>query len=80
MLYAWSMYKKDVLKHYKTITAVANVLGISPAAVSQWDELIPPVSARALADSTDALTFDPRLYRHCTPEKRRLAEALSDPS
>ncbi|MGR1185983.1 Cro/CI family transcriptional regulator [Aeromonas veronii] len=35
------MQKHDVLEHFGSITATAKAIGISHAAVSQWDETIP---------------------------------------
>lgn len=72
------MRKTDVLKHYKTATAVAAALEVSVAAVSQWGDLVPPASAHRLSQLTDGeLRFDPRSYRHSSEQRRRIAEALS---
>jgi transcriptional repressor of cell division inhibition gene dicB len=78
MLIVLGMLKSDVLAHYKTNVAVAQALGISEAAVSQWSELIPPAKARELSQITEGrLSFDPALYNQSSPQVRRLAEALS---
>lgn len=71
------MRKADVLKHYKTATAVAEALDISVAAVSQWGDLVPPFSAKRLALLNAALPFNPALYRNSSQKWRRIATALS---
>lgn len=35
------MKKIDVLKHFKGVSKVAEALGISPSAVSQWPDEVP---------------------------------------
>lgn len=78
MLIVLGMLKSDVLAHFRTNVAVAQVLGISEAAVSQWGELIPPAAAHELSKKTDgALPFDPSLYNQSSPQRRKLAEVLS---
>lgn len=72
------MLKSAVLAYFKTNVAVAEALGISEAAVSQWGPLVPPVSAHELSKKTDgALPFDPSLYKHSSSQRRKLAEVLS---
>ncbi|WP_339617224.1 Cro/CI family transcriptional regulator [uncultured Gilvimarinus sp.] len=39
------MTKTEVLAHYKTGKAVAEALGLSESAVSQWPEVIPRLRA-----------------------------------
>lgn len=39
------MNKKTVIKHFGSASAVAHALGISPAAVSKWQDLVPLVRA-----------------------------------
>lgn len=57
------MRKKDVLEFYKSGAAVARALGYTEGAVSQWEDVIPELSARKLHDLTDGkLRFDPKLY------------------
>jgi hypothetical protein len=57
------MNKSDVLIHYKTHRAVAEALGISRAAVTQWPDLIPEKQAYRLERiSNGALRVDPRVY------------------
>ena len=78
MLIVLGMLKSAVLAHFKTNVAVAQALGISDAAVSQWEELIPPAAAHELAKKSDgALSFDPDLYSQSSPQRRKLAEVLS---
>jgi DNA-binding transcriptional regulator YdaS (Cro superfamily) len=75
------MRKKDALNVFGSASAIAEELEISLAAVSQWgdeDDLIPPAAAHTLARKRpDKLRFDPKLYRHSSPQRRALAEALS---
>lgn len=78
MLIVLGMLKSAVLAYFKTNVAVAQVLGISDAAVSQWEKLIPPAAAHELSKKTDgALPFDPDLYSQSSPQRRKLAEVLS---
>lgn len=59
------MFTVEALKVYGSKKAIAEALGISPTAVSQWDEegLIPPLSAAKLAKrSRGKLKFDPDKY------------------
>lgn len=42
------MRKRDVIEFYGTISAAARRLGISPAAVSKWGEVIPEKRAARL--------------------------------
>jgi DNA-binding transcriptional regulator YdaS (Cro superfamily) len=74
------MRKSTVLKHYETAVAVARALGISEAAVSQWGELVPPITAKRIArlnPGVPELRFDPRLYRHSSRRTQQIAAALS---
>lgn len=64
------MYKSDVLKFFKRpgdrkgVIATANALGVTRGAVSQWDEIIPELTARQLHERTKGkLKFRPELYR-----------------
>lgn len=78
MLIVEGMLKSKVLAYFKTNVAVAEALGISDAAVSQWDELIPPASAHELSKKTNGqLPFEPALYEHSSPQRRKLVEVLS---
>ena len=72
------MRKADVLKVYKTNVAVADALGISDAAVSQWDEIIPPLAAHELAKKDERLKFDPSLYEHASPQRRQVVAMLAE--
>jgi DNA-binding transcriptional regulator YdaS (Cro superfamily) len=57
------MKKSDVRKYFKTLYAVAEVLGISPSAVSQWPEIIPQGAAYKLQFITGGrLVVDQTLY------------------
>lgn len=71
------MYKADVLKIYKTSTAVAQALGITVSAVSQWEDLVPPISAAKLAQLNSTLSFDPALYPDLPANQRHLLDAFS---
>lgn len=57
------MLTSEALRVYESKTAIADVLGISPSAVSQWGEYVPPLSAMKLAKhSRGKLRFDPDVY------------------
>jgi transcriptional repressor of cell division inhibition gene dicB len=72
------MRKADVVRYFGTQKAVADALQITEQAVCQWDDLIPPLQARKVAEKTRGeLTFDPRLYRHSSKRLREIAAALS---
>lgn len=70
------MRKAEVLKVYKTCTAVADLLEISIAAVSQWGPIIPVMAAHEIAKD-GKIPFDARLYRHSSTRSQRIAAALS---
>jgi len=64
------MFTSDALQVFKTKTALARAAGVTTQAVSQWKELVPPVSAAKLAAASGGkLKFDPSLYE--TWNKRR---------
>lgn len=72
------MRKSDALKVYKSNRAIAQTLDISESAVSQWGEIIPPMSAHELAkQSNGRLSYDPKMYRHFNRRTQRIAELLS---
>ncbi len=78
MLRITSMRKTDALRVFKSIRAIAQTLEISDSAVSQWGEIIPPMSAHELAKrSAGRLSYDPKMYRHFSPRKQRIAELLA---
>lgn len=59
------MYKKDVLNYYGTLVKLAEILKISPSAISQWKEIIPERQAYRLQRlSNNALMVNPELYKH----------------
>ncbi|MDK4527035.1 Cro/CI family transcriptional regulator [Kingella kingae] len=59
------MYKKDVLNYYGTLVKLAEILKISPSAISQWKDIIPERQAYRLQRlSNNALTVNPELYKH----------------
>ena len=65
------MLTSDVRRHLSP-TAVASALGINPSAVSQWREIVPESSARALAQQFPTLfTFDDALYAARRAEQRQ---------
>ncbi|MDK4684351.1 Cro/CI family transcriptional regulator [Kingella negevensis] len=58
------MYKEDVLNYYGTLVKLAEVLKISPSAISQWKEIIPEKQAYKLQRiSNNALIVNPELYK-----------------
>ena len=57
------MRTSDVVKAFGgSKTAVAEALGISISAVSQWQELVPPLSAMNIAKLRPDLEFDLSVY------------------
>lgn len=59
------MYKKDVLNYYGTLVKLAEILKISPSAISQWKDIIPERQAYRLQRlSNNVLTVNPELYKH----------------
>lgn len=58
------MLKADVLARFKTQTAIAEVLGITVQAVSQWGDVVPASSAVRLEALTHRqLRVDAALYQ-----------------
>lgn len=58
------MFKKTVIKYYKHPKKIADALMISPAAVSQWGEVIPEKNAYRLQEITNGeLKVDSAIYR-----------------
>jgi hypothetical protein len=73
------MRKKDALRAFGSVKAVADALDITPAAVYQWKDLVPPFSAKKLAEiKPDALTFDAGLYRHSSALRQQIAAAIAE--
>ena len=57
------MYKSDVIAFFKSKSALAKVLGITPGAISQWKEIIPEKQAYRLRDLTKGeLKINRELY------------------
>jgi transcriptional repressor of cell division inhibition gene dicB len=57
------MLTSEALKFFGSKTVIAETLGISPQAVTQWGDLVPPLSAAKLAKrSRGKLKFDPDIY------------------
>jgi len=58
------MKKENVIKHFKSVQAVAVALGVSHSAVSQWKAIIPEKNALRLSQLTNGkLSYDESLYR-----------------
>ncbi len=58
------MRKSDAITHFGNQSKLASTLGIAPASVSQWGEIIPEKQALRLERITDgALKYDPNLYK-----------------
>ena len=63
------MLKSEVVKKYRTQTGVAAALTkagypLAPCSVSHWDDVVPELQARRLAEITRGrLKFDPAVYR-----------------
>jgi hypothetical protein len=57
------MLKKDVIDHFENASNVARALGISPAAVWKWGDVVPWFSAAEIELITDGvLRRDDDLY------------------
>jgi hypothetical protein len=57
------MNKSDAVAFFGTKTKIAEVLGISCAAVSDWGELVPEKNAARLASASGGvLVYDFRVY------------------
>lgn len=57
------MWTKDALDYYGGASAVADAIGISPSAVSQWGEVIPFYSATQLHLATmGQISLEPEHY------------------
>lgn len=57
------MLKKTVLKHFKSPKKIADILMISPSAVSQWGAIIPEKNAYRLQELTrGVLKVDRKMY------------------
>lgn len=64
------MLKADVMKHFKTCQAVADVLDITRSAVQQWGRVVPQTSAYKLQVFTAGqLRVEPSLY---LPSKKNI--------
>jgi hypothetical protein len=64
------MFTEDAVKVFGSKAAIAEVLDCSASAVSQWGELVPPLSAAKLAKrSNGKLTFDPDRYEDWNTRK-----------
>jgi DNA-binding transcriptional regulator YdaS (Cro superfamily) len=59
------MKTQDAIAHFGSASKLANAVGISRAAVSQWGVYVPPATAALLEKLTNGqLIFDPLVYRH----------------
>jgi len=68
------MKTTEVLKHFSTQVALADVLGISRAAVSKWGEDVPPLRQLQLQAITDGkLRPDPDVYEQLSKRHQREA-------
>lgn len=57
------MYKDAVYRHYKSFKAIAEALGITKSAVSQWPKVVPEGAAYKLQALTRGkLKVNARLY------------------
>jgi transcriptional repressor of cell division inhibition gene dicB len=71
------MRKIDVLEHFKSASAAADALGVSVAAISGWDEIVPEGSAYKLQVITGgALRVDPSLYTY-RPKRGQVLRSTS---
>jgi len=68
--------KSVVKKHFKSLENIANTLGISRAAVSQWPETVPEGAAYKLQVITGGLLrVDPNDYPPKSKTRKRAALA-----
>lgn len=66
------MWKTEVFNYYGSWSAVARVLFITPAAVTQWPALIPEKHAYRLEKLTQGqLKVDPMLYIIAQYERKK---------
>lgn len=64
------MLTKDVIDFYGTKIAVARALGISPSAVTQWQEIVPEKQAYRIQILTGGkLKINPCLYQTAAARK-----------
>lgn len=69
-----SMKTADAISHFKTAAALADALGATRGAVSQWGEDVPELSAAKLEKITDgALVYDYEHYRRQDATRRKQA-------
>jgi hypothetical protein len=58
------MLKIDVLKRYNgNQSEVARALNITRASVNGWGEIVPPYSAKQLAELNPDIPYDPEVYK-----------------
>lgn len=63
------MLKKTALDYFKKPKKIAEILMLSPAAVSQWGDVIPEKNAYRLQEITDGeLKVDKSVYRKITKD------------
>lgn len=58
------MYKADALNAFGgNQSEVARALGITRSSVNGWGDLVPPYSAKQLAELRPEIPYDPEVYR-----------------
>lgn len=68
------MLTSSAVDHFGSKSAIARALKIGKAAVSKWEERVPPLQAARLHQITDgALVFDPSEYEDWYRQKREVA-------
>lgn len=71
------MLTATAIAYFEGQSRLAEKLAITPSAVSQWGELVPPLQARRLHELTDGdLPYDPADYAGKYPENRFLPPAV----
>lgn len=66
------MLKADVKAHFGTLDAIADAIGITKSAVSNWDKIVPQGSAYKIQVVTGGkLRVDPSLYKRMTRPRRK---------
>lgn len=70
------MLKTDVKRHFGSLEAIAQAIGVSKAAISQWPEIVPQGAAYKLQVRTRGrLKVNPALYPRLTRPKAPKAVA-----
>lgn len=68
------MLTSDAIEFFGSVTETAKAAEVSSQAVSQWKDLVPPLSASRLAiASKGKLKYDPNLYASWNNRTQKIA-------